>query len=82
MEPRRWWLLVGAIPVAIAVSCIMAATPAAFASVPISMLIVVLVLVGGGVASAPAAIAVVVAFSVTYGLGLFPPRARDDAPAP
>lgn len=61
------------LPVAIAVSCVMAATPAAFASVPISMLVVVLVLVGGGVVAAPAAVAVVVASSVTYGLGLFPP---------
>jgi H+/Cl- antiporter ClcA len=60
------------VPVAIAVSCVMAATPAAFANVPISMLVLVLVLVGGGAVAAPAAIAVVVAFSITYGLGLFP----------
>ena len=64
------------VPVAIAVSCVMAATPAAFASVPVSMLVVVLVLVGGGLVAAPAAVAVVVAFSLTYGLGLFPPKAR------
>lgn len=73
------------VPVAIAVSCVMAATPAAFASVPISMLVIVLVLVGGGVVAAPAAVAVVVAFSITYGLGLFPPKpkpAPDQAPAP
>ena len=66
------------VPVAIAVSCVMAATPAAFAHVPVSMLVVVLVLLGGGVVAAPAAIAVVVAFSLTYGLGLFPPK--DAAP--
>lgn len=64
------------VPVAIAVSCVMAATPAAFASVPVSMLVIVLVLVGGGVVAAPAAVAVVVAFSLTYGLGLFPPKAQ------
>lgn len=65
-----------AVPVAIAVSCVMAATPAAFANVPISMLVIVLVLVGGGVVAVPAAVAVVVAFSLTYGLGLFPPKPR------
>jgi H+/Cl- antiporter ClcA len=64
------------VPVAVAVSCVMAATPAAFASLPISMLIVVLITVGGGAVAAPAAVAVVVAFSLTYGLGLFPPKAR------
>lgn len=62
------------VPTAVAVSCVMAATPGAFASVPISMLVVVLVLVGSGSSAAPAAIAVIVAFSLTYGLGLFPPR--------
>jgi len=62
------------VPVAIAVSCVMAATPAAFANVPVSMLVIVLVLLGGGVVAAPAAVAVVVAFSLTYGLGLFPPK--------
>lgn len=70
------------VPVAIAVSCVMAATPAAFANVPISMLVIVLVLVGGGVVAAPAAIAVVVAFSLTYGLGLFPPTAAKHDPVP
>jgi H+/Cl- antiporter ClcA len=67
------------VPIAIALSCVMAATPAAFANLPISMLVIVLVLVGGGPVAAPAAIAVVVAFSATYGLGLFPPRAPADA---
>jgi H+/Cl- antiporter ClcA len=66
------------IPITIAVSCVMAATPGAFASVPISMLVIVMVLVGGGVAAAPAAIAVVVAFSLTYGLGLFPPKSAGE----
>jgi H+/Cl- antiporter ClcA len=66
------------VPTAIAVSCVMAATPGAFASVPVSMLVVVLVLVGSGPAAAPAAVAVVVAFSLTYGLGLFPPRPTPD----
>lgn len=64
------------IPIAIAVSCVMAATPAAFASVPLSMLVLVLVLVGAGEVAAPAAVAVVVAFSITYGLGLFPPKPK------
>lgn len=63
----------------------MAATPAAFAHVPMSMLVIVLVLLGGGIVAAPAAVAVVVAFSLTYGLGLFPPKRagsprQDDAP--
>ena len=40
----------------------------------------VLVLVGGGIVAAPAAIAVVVAFSLTYGLGLFPPKPKAAAP--
>jgi H+/Cl- antiporter ClcA len=68
------------VPIAIAVSCVMAATPAAFASVPLSMLVLVLVLVGGGITAAPAAVAVVVAFSITYGLGLFPPKPRVATP--
>ena len=73
------------LPVALTVSCVMAATPAAFATLPVSMLVVVLAILAGGAVAAPPSVAVVVAFSLTYGLGLFPPKARaakEHAPEP
>jgi H+/Cl- antiporter ClcA len=62
------------IPMALAVSCVMAAVPAALLPVPISMGILVLLVAGIPSAEAiPVFVAALAAFFVTHGFGLLPP---------
>jgi H+/Cl- antiporter ClcA len=65
------WLLFPDVPMALAISCMMVAVPAALMLTPLSLAIVVLLIAGIPLTeAAPVLVAALVAFLVTHGLGL------------
>ena len=80
------YLLFPEVPMALTVSCMMVAVPAALMLTPLSLAVVVLLIAGIPMTEAPPVlVAALVAFLVTHGLGLIgkPPAAQEhhqDAP--
>jgi H+/Cl- antiporter ClcA len=66
------WLLFPDLPIALVFSCLLVAVPGATVKAPFSMILLALFMVGvGPVESAPAGVAVLTAYLLTSGLGLF-----------